>query len=501
MKNKKLFRACMAGMLSAALLMTSVPAMAAEFGDDAAGEGITVPVETQEDELFITEEADAEIAAKSASEVAINSTNFPDANFRSYVSSTLDTDKSKGLSSTEIKAVTNIDVSGKSIKNLKGIERFTALKELNASNNNLTSVDLTKNTKLTYVNVGKNSLKTLNLSKCTGGLTYIICSNNALTTLTLPSVSYLKKLNFIDVSHNKFTSRKNAGLATISNSKLANLDEINASYNSITSFNCSGFEGILDLSNNKITTLSGGAEGYQAAAIYLEGSGNTLSKTSKVDFATLGNKVPQRFSCNSNAKSKIVMVTPRLTAKADANYTKITVAVGSTSDNASYKLERKVGSGSYATVRTWGEGDLDDPEFGDDGYVDTDVAPGKSYTYKLTATVSVQNRNQTPASWSASKSVTVKTVPATPAVTLKSSAKKTAAISWKAISGASGYEVYMGTSKSKVTTKIGTPTKVSVTKKGLTSGKTYYFRVRAFRTINGKKVYGSYSTVKSVKIK
>ncbi|MDO4337990.1 MAG: leucine-rich repeat domain-containing protein [Eubacteriales bacterium] len=501
MKNKKLFRACMAGMLSAALLMTSVPAMAAEFGDDAAGEGITVPVETQEDELFTTEEADTEIAAKGASEVAINSTNFPDSNFRSYVLDNLDTNKSKGLSSTEIKAVTEIDVSGKGIKNLKGIERFTSLKELYASNNKLTSIDLTKNTKLTYVNVSKNSLKTLDLSKCTGGLTYVICSNNSLTKLTLPSVSYLKKLNYIDVSHNKFTSQGNAGLTTISKSKLADLDQIDASYNSMTSFNCSGFEGILDLSNNKITTLSGGSEGYQAAAIYLEGSGNTLSKTSKVDFATLGNKVPQRFSCNSSVKSKIVMVTPRLTAKADSNYTKITVAVGSTSDNASYKLERKVGSGAYTTVKTWGEGELDDPEFGDDGYVDTDVAAGKSYTYKLTATVSVQNRNQTPTSWSSTKSVTVKTIPGTPSITVKSSAKKTASISWKAVSGASGYVVCIGTSKSKVTTKIGTTTKVSVTKKGLTSGKTYYFRVRAYRTVNGKKVYGSSSSIKSVKVK
>ena len=35
----------------------------------------------------------------------------------------------------------------------------------------------------------------------------------------------------------------------------------------------------------------------------------------------------------------------------------------------------------------------------------------------------------------------------------------------------------------------------------LTSGKTYYFRARAYKTVNGKKVYTDYSSVKKIKIK
>lgn len=530
MKNKKLFQTCMAGMLSAAMLMTSVPVMAAEFNDDPSSQGVIVAAEEQTEEqteeLFGAgvEEAEdfASESARAASEVAISSKYFPDSKFRAFVQ-TLDKDGSKGLSAAEIKAVTKMDISGKGIVKLNGIERFTSLKELNASNNKITSagltkntaltelnlsgnkltaIDLTKNTKLSYINLGKNSLKgTLNLSKCTGMVT-LVCSNNALTKITMPSKGYLKKLDYIDVSHNKFTTQANAGLATISNTSLKALSEVNASYNSITSFNCSGFEGILDVSNNKITSFTGGSEGYQAAAIYLEGSGNTLSKTSSIDFATLGNRVPQRFSCNSAVKKKVAMVTPRLSVKVKTTLDEASVSFGSSSDYATYKLERKTGSGAFKTLKTWGEGEVDDPEFGDDGYVDKSVAANATYTYRLTATVKVQDRNQKDVSWSKYKDVTVKTLPGTMALTVKSSAKKAAAISWKAVSGASGYDVYYGTSKSKVTSKVVTgTTKLSVNKTKLVSGRTYYFRARAYRVVNGKKVYGAYSAVKSVKVK
>ena len=42
---------------------------------------------------------------------------------------------------------------------------------------------------------------------------------------------------------------------------------------------------------------------------------------------------------------------------------------------------------------------------------------------------------------------------------------------------------------------------VSASVKGLKSGKKYYVKIRAYRTINGKKVYGAYSKIKSITIK
>ena len=54
-------------------------------------------------------------SARAAGDVTINSTNFPDDNFRSHVSSYFDTDKNGTLSTNEIAAVTTISVYGKEI--------------------------------------------------------------------------------------------------------------------------------------------------------------------------------------------------------------------------------------------------------------------------------------------------------------------------------------------------------------------------------------------------
>lgn len=494
MKSKKLFHVCLAGIMSAAMFASTVPVQAAVFesGVEAA------EAEVEPEMLFTTEEAEdaSQISSKAASEIKINASTFPDANFRTYVSSMFDKDNSGGLSSAEISAAKEINVSGKNIARLNGVERFTSLTKLNASNNKLTTVDLSKNTKLTYVNVSNNKLTVLDLRKCTGGLVTVMCSNNAITKVGFPSASTLKKLEYVDVSHNKIASQSSTGLPTLSISKLPDLTEFNGSYNSITSFNCSGFEGILDLSNNKITTLSGGSEGYQAAAIYLEGSGNTLSKTSKIDFAGLGNRVPQRFSCNSAVKSKVAMVTPRLSASMKGTYDQVSISMGSSSDYATYKLEKKVGSGSYKTIASWGEGEFDDPEFAENNYTDYDISAGNIYTYRLTVSVKVQDRNKNSVEWPVQKTVTVKAVPSAPSISVKNSSTRTVTITWKKVSGADGYNVYMQKKGGKAEWIGKNLTGTSMKKTGLTKGATYYFKANCYVEVNGKKYNSAYSAVK-----
>ena len=90
----------------------------------------------------------------------------------------------------------------------------------------------------------------------------------------------------------------------------------------------------------------------------------------------------------------------------------------------------------------------------------------------------------------------------TSTISVKAGAGK-ATISWKKISGALGYRVYMATSKNGKYTKVKDITKgstVKYTKSSLKKGKTYYFKVRAYRTVDKKNVYSSYSSKKSVKI-
>jgi hypothetical protein len=82
---------------------------------------------------------------------------------------------------------------------------------------------------------------------------------------------------------------------------------------------------------------------------------------------------------------------------------------------------------------------------------------------------------------------------------------KNVKISWKKDSQATGYEVVYATNskftsgKKTVTVTKNTTTSKTISK--LTKGKTYYVKVRSYKTIDGKKVYGSYSTVKKIKCK
>ncbi len=93
--------------------------------------------------------------------------------------------------------------------------------------------------------------------------------------------------------------------------------------------------------------------------------------------------------------------------------------------------------------------------------------------------------------------------PGTPTLSVTAGAKK-ATLKWNKQTGATGYVVYMATSKTGKYTKIATIKNngtVSMTKTGLTTGKTYYFKVAAYTTSGGSTIYGSYSSVKSVKVK
>ena len=94
--------------------------------------------------------------------------------------------------------------------------------------------------------------------------------------------------------------------------------------------------------------------------------------------------------------------------------------------------------------------------------------------------------------------------PSKPQMASVKAGKRKATIKWKKVSGALGYEVYMSTKKTKGYKKIKTVTtasKVKYVKSGLKKKKTYYFKVRAFTKLNGKKIYGSYSAPKKVRVK
>ena len=85
-----------------------------------------------------------------------------------------------------------------------------------------------------------------------------------------------------------------------------------------------------------------------------------------------------------------------------------------------------------------------------------------------------------------------------------SSKKKKAFLKWKKNSKATGYEIYRATKKNGKYKKIRTIKKASAvtfTDRKVKKGKTYYYKVRAYKTVKGNKANGKFSAVRKVKIK
>lgn len=133
-------------------------------------------------------------------------------------------------------------------------------------------------------------------------------------------------------------------------------------------------------------------------------------------------------------------------------------------------------------------------------YTDKKLGNSKSYQYKVRAYFKGKNGTVYSSFTSVLKA---NTTPATPKISVSATKSKQLKIKWSKLNSADGYEVYQSTSKNGKYTKIKTASKstTSYTKKKLTSKKKYYYKVRAYKTINGKKVYGSYSSIKSKKVK
>ena len=83
--------------------------------------------------------------------------------------------------------------------------------------------------------------------------------------------------------------------------------------------------------------------------------------------------------------------------------------------------------------------------------------------------------------------------------------KKALAVTWNKVSGVKGYQVQVATDKkfkkNKKTVTIKKQKTTKTTVKKLKAKKKYYVRVRTYKTVNGKKVYSAWSSVKNVKTK
>ena len=167
----------------------------------------------------------------------ITEENFPDEKFRTYLK-TFDTDKDGLLSAAELEKVTKIDVNSKEISDLKGIELFTALEELDCGSNSLTSLNVTGCKSLDTLLCDHNSLTELDLTGCSS-LRGLYVQSNSLTSLDVSKHINLTELNCSSNNLPSLDVSKNINLTEL-NCSSNNLPSLDTGDNSdITSIDCS----------------------------------------------------------------------------------------------------------------------------------------------------------------------------------------------------------------------------------------------------------------------
>lgn len=135
------------------------------------------------------------------------------------------------------------------------VTKATALKDLSAYTNKLTTIDLTKNTELEKLTINNNQLTSIDISKCTKLATMDI-SNNLLTTIDITKNQALQTLK---ISQNKFAGE----LDLSTNPTIKLVYALSMELNSVKIGNNTASKPLFSLNNNKLTSID--ASGIQDA--------------------------------------------------------------------------------------------------------------------------------------------------------------------------------------------------------------------------------------------
>ena len=258
--------------------------------------------------------------------IKINAENFPDAKFRDFLLYQ-PYGKDGVLMSEEIADITVLDVGNRSIVSLKGIEYFTALKELTCSSCKLTELDMSGCPALEKLNCSWNKLTSLNVSN-NKLLKSLDCSWNR-PALTKLDVSQNTELSSINCNYNygmaelylpkgpALTSlvARGTGLTKLDVSGCTSLPSLDCSSNSkltsldvsdcpaLTSLSCTNCKLVeLNLSNTPLTYLNCGNNNLTSIDISTNTALKSLNcgnnKLTSIDLSN--NTALNSFTCNNN---------------------------------------------------------------------------------------------------------------------------------------------------------------------------------------------------------
>ncbi len=166
----------------------------------------------------------------------------------------------------DVKDITKLAINSSELTSLKGIEYFAVLSVLSCANNQLSALDLSKNTVLSELTCSYNQLTALDISKNTA-LAMLVCSNNPLTALDVSKNTALthlwcdeNQLTTLDLSKNTaltWLSCAQNQLTTLDVTHNTALKELHCFFNQLTELDVSKHTELtkLDCFHNQLTTL------------------------------------------------------------------------------------------------------------------------------------------------------------------------------------------------------------------------------------------------------
>ncbi len=203
------------------------------------------------------------LAASSYQIIASSQTLDLNGNVSSYNS--IDTNGDSEIQISEALQIKYLKISNSNISNLSGIEFFTNLENLQCSNNQISSMNISNLINLKYLYCSSNQLTNLNVLSSTN-LKEFSCFSNGLTNLNVTGLTNLKNLY---CSVNQLTNLNFSGCTNLQNlicsqnqltnldfSGLTNLKELNCTYNQLSSLDVSNLTVLNQLTcdNNYLLT-------------------------------------------------------------------------------------------------------------------------------------------------------------------------------------------------------------------------------------------------------
>ena len=232
-----------------------------------------------------------------------------------------------------------------------------------------------------------------------------------------------------------------------------------------------------------------------------DSAGNTLKKDTDytVTYA-IGRKNVGRYAVTIKFKGKYSGEKKLYFYVLPSKTSKITPASTTTTIKASWK--KVTGATGYKVELLSSKGKVLQTKYTENlNYIFKGLSKVTTYKVRVTAYKTISKTKYYSLS---STMITTSTAPAAPTSVKVTAGSKKANLSWKKVT-CTGYEITYDTN-SKFSSPDGKVlvTKSSTVKKTiskLTKGKTYYFKIRSYKTVSGVKVYGSYSKVVKVKMK